>query len=92
MSEHSIKFNYDIGRIMVDAAKQATLSIMKEFNEKHPDEKFDMEQLMCYLNEANDELIVFFHDLALKNNPDKHIYMTARITDKSVRTIANRVN
>ena len=92
MSDHSVKVSYDIGRIMIDAAKQATLSIMKGFKEKHPDEKFDMEQLMCYLNEANDELIEFFHDLALKYNPEKHIHVTARITDKSERTIANRVN
>lgn len=92
MKEYSREVSYDIGRIMVDAAKNATLEIIRRFEVENPDKRFDVEQFMCYLDESDDELIVFFHDLALKYKPEKHIAATRTITDKSLSTIERRVN
>ncbi len=88
----NIRETYDIGRVMVDAVIQATLQIIRDFEKKYPDEKFDPEILLCLLDETDDELIVFFHDISLRYKVEKHISTTSKITGKSPRTIAYRVN
>ena len=88
----NIRETYDIGRVMVDAAIQATLQIIRDFEKKYPDEKFDPEILLCLLDETDDELIVFFHKIALKYKREKHIAATRTITGKSLSTIERRVN
>ena len=92
MSDHSRRVCYDIGRIMVDAAKEATLKVISDYKEMYPDKKFNLEELLCDLNDADNELIEFLHDLALELHPEKHISVTASITGKSTATIDRRVN
>ena len=87
-----IQETYDIGRIMVDAAMHATWQIISDFEEKYPNEIFDPETLLCLLDETDDELIEFFHKVALKYKREKHIAVTRSITGKSLSTIERRVN
>ena len=92
MSNHEKIVTYNVGKIMVNAVKDATFQIINEYEATHPNQAFDIETLMCYLDETDDEIIRFFHDLALKSKPERHIAATKTITGKSLSTIERRVN
>lgn len=92
MSDYERRKCYNLQPIVLTAIKTATFQIIEEFETLHPKKIFDIEELMLYLDEMDDEIIRFFHDLALQKKRDKHIAAVRTITGKSLSTIERRVN